>query len=139
MKVYHGITGKIIRRLFWVCLNQHIHSYSCLYWTEDFVECTLSIKAEKLMQYGGQSFYLDVREQGIFQFLVCIEEDLICLREGKFVKAIYRDHDYTLSHLQEEHQIIHQWCNVLGLTANDYNKAEKTSGRSSWGRWINQS
>ena len=72
------------------------------------------------MQYGGRSFYLDIREQGIFQFLVCIEEDMIRLGERKFVKAIYRDHDYTLSHLQEERQIIHQWCNVLILTANDY-------------------
>ena len=92
MKVYHGIMRKIIQRLLWVFLQQRIEPYSCLYWTEDFVECTLTICAEKLMQYGGQSFFLGNREECIFQFLLCIEEDLIHLMEGRFVKAVYRDH-----------------------------------------------
>ncbi len=124
LKVYQGIMGKLIQRLLWVFLNQRIEPYSCLYWTDDFVECTLSIQAEKLMRYGGRSFFLGVRERGIFQFDLCIEEDLFRLGKGRFVKAVYRDHAYTLTHLQEEGQKIHQWCNVVGLTANDY-KIEK--------------
>ena len=86
LKVYHGIMGKLIQRLLWVFLTQRIEPYSCLYWTDDFVECTLSIQAEKLKRYGGRSFYLGVREQGIFQFDLCIEEDLIRLIEGRFVR-----------------------------------------------------
>ncbi len=76
------------------------------------------------MQYGGQSYYNGILEQGIFQFDLCIEEDLFCLGKGRFLKAVYRDHAYTLTHLQEEGQKIHQWCNVVGLTANYY-KIEK--------------
>ena len=72
------------------------------------------------MRYGGRSFYHGVWEQGIFQFALCIEEDLFRLGEGRFVKAVYRDHAYTLTHLQEECQKIHKWFNVLGLTENDY-------------------
>ena len=130
MKVYHGIMGKLIQRLLWVFLTQRIEPYSCLYWTDDFVECTLSIQAEKLKRYGGRSFYLGVREQGIFQFDLCIEEDLFRLGKGRFLKAVYRDHAYTKTHLQEEHQRIHQWCNVVGLTANDYKL------KSPKGKWM---
>ena len=75
------------------------------------------------MQYA-ESFYNGIWEQGIFQFTVWIEEYLICLGEGKFVKAVYSDHAYTLTHFQEECQKINQWCNVVGRTANDY-KIEK--------------
>ena len=94
-----------------------------LYWKEDFVECTLSLEVETIMRYGD-TFYHSTWKQGIFQFALCIEEDLICLGEGKFIKEPYRDHAYTLTPLQEDHQKIHQWCNVLGLTENDY-KIEK--------------
>lgn len=58
-----------------------------LYWTEEYVECTLSLQAEKLMRYGGAAYY-GIREQGIFQFDMCIEESLIRLREARFVKVV---------------------------------------------------
>ena len=59
-------------------------------------------------------------ERGIFQFDVCIEESLICLKKGRFIKVVYRDHTYTVIHFQEECHKIHLWFNVLGLTENDY-------------------
>ena len=49
LKMYHGVMGKLIQRLLWVFLNQRIDPYRVLYWTEDFVECTLSLQAEKIM------------------------------------------------------------------------------------------
>ena len=104
--------GKLIQRLLWVFLNQRIDPYRMLYWTEDFIECTLSLQAEKIMRYGD-SFYYSTREQGIFQFTVCIEEDLSSLIEGRFVKVFCRDHAYTLTHFQEEHQKIHQTENKI--------------------------
>ena len=116
----------MIQRLFGVFLNQRIDPYQVLYWTEDFVECTLSRQAEKIMRYGDA--YHGTQEQGIFQFNVCIEESLINLRDGRFVKAVYMDHAYTLPHFQDEYQIIHQWFNVLGLTENDY-KIDKPKRR----------
>ena len=99
-------------------LNQRIDPYQILYWTEDFVECTLSLQAEKIMQFGDNCY--GNREQGIFQFDVCIEESLIHLIEGRSVQVVYRDHAYTGTHFQEECKKIHQWFNVLGLTENDY-------------------
>jgi hypothetical protein len=98
-----------------------------LYWTEDFVECILSLQAENIMRYGD-SFYYSTREQGIFHFTLCIEEDLICLIEGRFVKALYRDHAYTLTHFQEECQKIHQCFNGFSLTDNEY-KIEKPKSK----------
>jgi hypothetical protein len=56
--------------------------------------------------------------------MVCIEEDLIHLIEGRFVKVVYRDHAYTLTHFQKECQKIHEWFNVFSLTENE-DKIEK--------------
>jgi hypothetical protein len=50
--------------LFLVFLNQRIDPYRVLYWTEDYVEFTLSLQAEKIMQYGDA--YYGTLEQGIF-------------------------------------------------------------------------
>ncbi len=49
-----------------------------------------------------------------------IEESLIRLEEGRFIKVVYRDHTYTVIHFQEECQRSHLWFSVLGLTENDY-------------------
>jgi hypothetical protein len=89
-----------------------------LYWTEDFVECTLSLQAEKIMQFGDNCY--GIQDQGIFQFDVCIEESLIHLIEGRSIQVVYRDHAYTILHFQEECQKIYQWFNVFGVTENEY-------------------
>ena len=64
---------------------------------------------------NGYEAYCCIWEQGIFQFKVCIEEDLIHLIEDRFVKVFYRDHAYTLTHFQEERQKIHQCSMCLVL------------------------
>ncbi len=74
-----------------------------LYWTEDNLESTLSLQAEKITLYSG-AFYYSTWEQGISQFDVCIEESLINLRDRIFVQVVYRDHTYTLTHFQNEYQ-----------------------------------
>jgi hypothetical protein len=123
LKVYHGKMGKI-QRLFLVFLIKRIDPYRELYWTadhyerKDYLECTVSPHSEMLTQFGHELFR--TRERGVFRFDVCIEESLICLEEGRFIKAVYRDHTYTVIHFQEECQKIHLWFNVLGLTENDY-------------------
>ena len=49
LKVYHGKMGKMIQRLFWVCRNGLVDPHQVFYWTEDYVECCLTVQAEKLM------------------------------------------------------------------------------------------
>jgi len=114
----------MIHRLFWVFLIKRIEPFQELYWKadlyerKDYLECTVSPHSEMLMRFGHELF--PTRERGIFQFDVYIEESLICLEEGRFIKVAYRDHTYTVIHFQEECQKIHLWFNVLGLTENNY-------------------
>ena len=80
-------------------LIKRIDPYRELYWTadhyerKDYLECTVSLHSEMLMQFGHELFSL---------------------------KMVYRDHTYTVIHFQEECQKIHLWFNVLGLAENDY-------------------
>jgi hypothetical protein len=75
--------GKMIQRLFWVCQNGRIDPYRVLYWTEDYVECSLTVQAEELMRDGHEDY--GIREHGKFQFNVSMEESMINLRDGRFV------------------------------------------------------
>ena len=84
----------------------------------NYIEYTETPYSEVLRRFVHELF--PTRERGIFRFGVCIEESLICLKEGRFIEVAYWDHTYTIIHFQEECQKIHLWFNVLGLTENDY-------------------
>ena len=42
----------------------------------------------------------------------------------RIIDVLYRDHDYTVSNFDEQHQIIHQWFNVWGMSEQDYEIGE---------------
>ena len=42
----------------------------------------------------------------------------------RIIDVLYRDHHYTVSNFNKQHQIIHQWFNVWGLSEQDYEIGE---------------
>ncbi len=48
----------------------------------------------------------------------------------RIIDVLYRDHDYTVSNVNKQCQIIHQWFNVWGLSEQDYEivEPERDSG-----------
>ena len=124
-KVFQGEVGGTIQRLFWV-FHGRLLPYRQLFWLDDLVVCWLKIHSEISIQFcDNEAVWNTMTHRGISMFDVTIHD--CCIHHidyERIMDVLYRDHDYTVSNLNEQCQIIHQWFNVWGLSEQDYEIAE---------------